>query len=193
MARTLTLTILLAAAGCSQTPPPAKPVERPAPKPVEPAPPPESPKAEAAPEPKYKYSLEQYGKLKVGMTEDEVRAVVGEPTSKPEPAKWRYAEAAGEDVRVTYIDFDGGKVATKGTAGFVTIDAAKLTKENIAKVKIGMTEAEVVALLGPGNPSQTAGNTVLSYHHGDKRVPVVFAAGKVSAEPVPEGFDDKKD
>jgi outer membrane protein assembly factor BamE (lipoprotein component of BamABCDE complex) len=196
MARTLTLTLLLAAAaGCSQTPPPAKPPATPAPKPADPAPPPAAAKADAAPEPdpKSKYSLAQYAKLKIGMTEDEVRAVLGEPTSKFEPTKWRYAEAAGADAHVIYVDFEGGKVANKGASGFVAIDAAKLTKENVAKVRIGMTEAEVVALLGPGNPSETANNTVLSYTHGEKRVPIVFAAGKVAAEPQPAGFDEKKD
>ncbi|MFO0809839.1 MAG: hypothetical protein U0746_14555 [Gemmataceae bacterium] len=195
MPRTVVLSAILAAiVGCAQTASPptkstsdqtaaAKPVAAP---PAESVPLADSPKP-APPAPKY--SLGHYERLKIGMTADEIKAVVGEPTDKTDMASWSYVEPAGTTFRSIVVQFDGGKAISKAANGFVEIDPKKLTKANVAIVKIGMSEKEIVTLLGPGDPAESIDGSALSYLLGEKALLIVFVDGKVSQEPKPVGFD----
>jgi hypothetical protein len=67
---------------------------------------------------------------------------------------------------------------------FVVACASKLTSENLAKVKNGMTEDEVKAILGKPTAVETSGMLGISgssytYKTKDSEVKVIFLNGKV--------------
>jgi hypothetical protein len=68
---------------------------------------------------------------------------------------------------------------------------SKVSEDNYKKIKAGMTEAEVQAVLG--NPTETAeakGTKTQTWKHGDDTITVSYADGKVLA--ALSSFDLKK-
>jgi hypothetical protein len=84
----------------------------------------------------------------------------------------------------------------------------KVTKANFDKIKVGMTLAEVEAILGKGKKEEQAGTAaanrftgaigvqgklpdqdVYVWESGVKTITVVFVNGKVSVDPTPSGLE----
>jgi hypothetical protein len=75
----------------------------------------------------------------------------------------------------------------------------KLTKANAEKIKVGMTEAEVKAILGEPKvsadtdkqdtpPAEKSGIRQLTWKESDRTISISFKDGKVHAAPVTSGL-----
>lgn len=137
--------------------------------------------------------------VRTGMTMDEVTKVLGEPTSQ------FGAEADGKEVMtcvwekgntVYTVQFHDGKVMAVHTgtdsSGEPAAGGAEV-KKNFSKVRIGMSEAEVVKLLGPPTQSgSTAGEGEMTFvvkvwEVGESTYTVSFLNGKVQVTHKDEG------
>ncbi len=125
------------------------------------------------------------GKIRTGMTYDEVVAQLGEPTTKM--AFGEMLQCAWEkDGMTAVVQFQDGKAMAihyGGESGAEVADAGKV-KANFSKVKIGMSEDEVDKLLGPATNSGGAGTgdtafAVKQWVAGDNVYVVTFMDGKV--------------
>lgn len=74
---------------------------------------------------------------------------------------------------------------------------SKVTKENFDKIKTGMTEAEVEAILGKATdsggasaslPGMSVSGTMKVWKDGDKKIMVTFSDGKVAGIPIATGL-----
>jgi outer membrane protein assembly factor BamE (lipoprotein component of BamABCDE complex) len=98
------------------------------------------------------------GKVKMGMTRDEVVTILGEPTTQAgfNADGMNIVHCTWEtDDGVVNVQFHDGKAAVvhegrEGAAG--DVDAGKV-KANFSKVQPGMSESDVDALLGPATSS----------------------------------------
>jgi outer membrane protein assembly factor BamE (lipoprotein component of BamABCDE complex) len=128
------------------------------------------------------------GEVRVGMTQDEVTKILGEPTTQTGMTVdgKDVLQCAWEKGGTTYlVHFQDGKAAwvQQGTEGGAA--SAEQVKANFSKVKIGMGEAEVVKLLGP--PTNSGGTAaggemsfvVKTWEVGDNTYTVTFMNGKV--------------
>ena len=77
-------------------------------------------------------------------------------------------------------------------AAIVLAACSKVTPENFAKVQSGMTEQEVIAILG--NPTESTSREVLGitgtvarWTRGDTVVTIRFVGGKVAAKSLDKG------
>jgi len=126
------------------------------------------------------------GKIRTGMTYDEVVAQLGEPTTKM--ALGEMLQCAWEkDSSAVVVHFQDDKAMAVHYGGESSeapaADAGKVAA-NFSKVKIGMSEDEVDKLLGPATKSGGAGDgdtafAVKQWVAGDDVYVVTFMNGKV--------------
>jgi hypothetical protein len=160
-----------------------------------------------------KVSKANFEKVKDGMTPEDVEKILGPakethevdaakakemvkgvklpevPVELPVGPLPKYTVKHWEEGDTVYeVVFQDGKVVGKETGDKKTSDARKpekkVTKENYAKIKEGMTKAEVEAILGPG----TADNSIKIgdvsgagevWKDGDNVVQIIFKDDKV--------------
>jgi len=138
------------------------------------------------------------GEVQVGMTLEQVTKILGEPTSQ-------YATSAdGKEIlqcvwekggTTRSVQFHDGKAAFihEGTErAAADAGSGARVKQNFSKVKTGMSEAEVVKLLGsPTSSGSAAGGemsiVVKTWQVGDSTYTVSFMNGKVQMTHRQEG------
>ena len=100
-----------------------------------------------------KYTYEKFLKVSMGMTYDQVKAILGDGTEESSTG-----DGADKTVSYTWKNDDGGnisvmiqgtKVTNKAQAGLQSMDA-KVTMEKYNKIKSGMTYDQVKEILGEG-------------------------------------------
>lgn len=131
------------------------------------------------------------GSIRMGMTLDEVKALLGRPQTQ-----MAMGETDGKEVlhcvwqkgdTFYSVQFHDGKVAVfqEGTESAEPTPAAgDQVKKNFDKVKMGMSEAEVVKLLGPPTNATSTGAegqsfAVKTWETADGTYAVTFVDGKV--------------
>ena len=128
-------------------------------------------------------NLENFNKIKPGMTYDQVRDILGEGIPQSTGQQQSVYDWLGEGNKRITVVFSHGSAATilqqglEQTAGIV--DPSKVTFENFNKIKPGMTYEEVKVILGEGLP-QSIGSLQSVYDwpgEGNKRITVVFSRG----------------
>lgn len=124
---------------------------------------------------------QKYEKLKGGLgrtTEAEVVALMGPAHNVRRPGqvgkadvelRWEYATS----VKVT---FKGGKVTEIWGTFSEYVPVEKVTQENLRRVQVGMTEKEVVAILGDRNAIGTVKDVGTGLWGGTAEVRVSFSA-----------------
>ena len=138
------------------------------------------------------------GQVKTGMTLEQVTAILGEPTTQfaADAQGKQILQCVWETDGATYsVQFHDGKAAVihEGTEGGArsAADGARV-KTSFSKVRPGMTEAEVDALLGPptksgGTAGQGMSMTVKTWEVGESTYTVSFMNGKVQMTHKDEG------
>ena len=106
-----------------------------------------------------KYSLDKFMQIQMGMTYDQVKAILGDGTEESSSGdgdiktvsySWKNSDGSNISVMI-----QGGKVMTKAQAFLVSMDT-KVTMEKYNKINNGMTYDQVKAILGEGQlTSQT--------------------------------------
>jgi outer membrane protein assembly factor BamE (lipoprotein component of BamABCDE complex) len=121
-------------------------------------------------------------RVKVGLSAAEVRDILGSPETEAlaggggNEQIWSWTEGN----RSVMLTVAGGGVKAK-TADGLDQEPARITRENLNKVKIGMAPDDVVALLGPaGGESEQESLHNVTWKDGAKLINVIFQGGKVS-------------
>jgi len=134
-----------------------------------------------------KVTKANYDKLKKDMTEKAVVALLGEPTktaSREVPQFGKVKEAVwkgGKDEIL--VLFKAEKLIHKqSTFGALQPKGGKVNKESYQRIKEGMTEKEVLAILGPPTSVNMAAIKTLLWRDGDNLISVVFKDGKVKSK-----------
>jgi len=133
-----------------------------------------------------------YDQITLGMTQADVEAVLG-----PAEEVRRDGDSTflvwGEVLRSVTVHISDGTVVAKWHLGLPrAVDARKVTRANLARIRIGMTRDQVEAILGPGDDSMvTRGALMLSWEVGlgsrnYRSINVGFLDGKV-AKTYPSG------
>jgi hypothetical protein len=132
-----------------------------------------------------------YKKLKQGMTEKQVVAILGQPTetSKQDLGEFGTGKvlswtSGGDAIAVLFRE--GKSIAHRGAFGGAgKAPPPKLTADAYAKVKFDMTEKEVLKILGKptevNSPADMPNVKMMVWISGDNRVTVTFRNGKVEA------------
>lgn len=135
---------------------------------------------------------EQAGTIKLGMTEKEARTILGEPVSEgiPEEIGGKIL-AFGEQAELK-LTFDRSGFLIEKDASVFPQDLAKVTKENVAKIKRGMKIQEVFSILGRGVQEADLGDKkmkVVTWKDGDKILLYIqFDSFDAVMVPVPVGI-----
>ncbi|MCM8901330.1 DUF3862 domain-containing protein [Caldicoprobacter algeriensis] len=138
-----------------------------------------------------KYTMDQFKQIKMGMTYEEVKAILGEGTEDSSSGEgelktvsYSWANSDGSNISVI---LQGGKVITKAQAGLQSMDA-RVTMEKYNKIQNGMTYEEVEAILGEGqliSESQIMDQRTEIYtwiNSDGSNMNVTFQNGKVEAK-----------
>jgi outer membrane protein assembly factor BamE (lipoprotein component of BamABCDE complex) len=161
-------------AACGHHPPNASPAKGPSGAPAFPA------VANVAAAKGTPIAREAIDRIQPGMTDSEVKKILGSPAWESALGGERVQVIwTGPDNQAVHIVFEKGKVIQKSSAGQQK-ETSHFTQANLDQVKTGMTEAQVVQLLGPSKGDFTAGPThLLTWEDGSREVMIHFLNGKV--------------
>ena len=131
----------------------------------------------------HKISREAIDRVQPGMSESEVKKLLGTPFSEAgtgsHSVMMQWFDADNQFVQVI---FDNGRVAQKSYGG-QNQKASTFTQDKLDQVKTGMTEAKVLQLLGPSKADVNVGPTrVLSWETSTQEVTIQFLNGKVASK-----------
>jgi outer membrane protein assembly factor BamE (lipoprotein component of BamABCDE complex) len=116
--------------------------------------------------------------VKGGMSEQEIKAILGAPSSAGDLAGGRIL-IWEEGERKVQVTLQNGK-AQALIAIHLDQEVAKLTRENVDRLQPGMSEVQVVQLLGPGKSETWSGpSRTLVWEHEKKQVEAAFVDGKL--------------
>jgi outer membrane protein assembly factor BamE (lipoprotein component of BamABCDE complex) len=125
--------------------------------------------------------------LHAGMTEQEIKKVLGAPTSAGKLAGGRILIWEEGETKVQVTIQNDKALALVATHLEQEID--KITKENVSRLQPGMTVGQVVDLLGPGkSETWSTGSRTLVWEYGKKQVETTFVDGKLILQEV-KGFN----
>ncbi len=131
------------------------------------------------PSPAPRFTKAQVDQVKLGMTPDQVKNVLGSVTFETSSGKRTTMQWVVPEGQSIHIEFDGGKVVQKTAAGLGP-NQEKLTQANLDKISTGMTEAQVFEILGPGSSeSELSNGKSIVWDGNGKNVLVQIEKGKV--------------
>lgn len=142
-----------------------------------------------------KLNREEFDKLKLGMTDKEVKDLMGKPSVEGVAnGDGALIYATADFSKNITVTLKGGKVVQRIGLNLLDKDPATLTKANVEKIKNGLTLKVVVEIMGKASsesdPDPATGEGSMSWGTLNKKsLQVTFKNGKVS-DFVHFGFDN---
>ncbi len=124
-------------------------------------------------------SIAAASEIKIGMTYDEVKAILGDPQNR-HGSETDFTAVWEKDGVSQAVVFADGKVQYHGHGGDEMTADEDRVKANFGKVTMGMSEQQVKDLLGPATGGGgVAGTSAMTWDTEDGEYSVVFHDGKV--------------
>jgi outer membrane protein assembly factor BamE (lipoprotein component of BamABCDE complex) len=125
--------------------------------------------------------------VKCGMNENEIQEVLGPATTAMDNPGGRRQLTWKEGRKMVEVVLERDK-AMVFFASHMDQEPAKITRANADRVKPGMTESQVVEILGPGQGESWAGTSkTIIWEKGLQQIEATFAEGRLVAKEV-RGF-----